>query len=53
MPMRREATVRVGEDLANIKVPLQENKFLPQGNQVPLQDQALVIPPPMTDEEIR
>ena len=38
--------MRAEEDLANVGVP-------PQGNQLPLQDQAPVILPPMQDGEIR
>ena len=51
--MRLAATRRVEEYLANAGVPAQENQAPPQGNQVPLQYQAPVIPPPMTDGEIR
>ncbi|XP_027769567.1 ATP-dependent RNA helicase DRS1-like [Solanum pennellii] len=48
---KREYARRVEEDLASTGVPPQENQAPPQGNQVPPQNQALVIPPPLTDGE--
>ena len=53
MNTRWTTTRRVKEDLANVVVLPQGNQVPPQGNQVPPQDQAPVIPPSMTDEEIR
>ena len=41
------------EDLANVKVPPQDNQAPPQGHKRPLLDQTPVIPSPMTDREIR
>ena len=53
MNTRRATARRVEEDLANAGVPPQHNQAPPHDNQVPLEDQALVIRPPMTDREIR
>ena len=49
----REVARTVVGDLADAEVPPLMNQAPPQGNQVPPQDQSLVIPPPMTDGEIR
>ena len=49
----KEAAKRMEENFANLKVPPQDNQAPPQGNQGPLLDQTPVIPPPMTDREIR
>lgn len=53
MNTRRTAARRMEEDLGNAEVPSPENQVHPQGYQVPLQDHALVISPPMTHENIR
>ena len=53
MSTRRAAARRVEEDLSNAGVPPQGNQDPPQDNQAPQGSQALVIPPTMTDGEIR
>ena len=59
MTNRRDATRRVKEEIANTgdhpqdnQAPPQENQAPPQ-EQVPLGDQAPVVPPSMMDGEIR
>ncbi|TMW82430.1 hypothetical protein EJD97_005980 [Solanum chilense] len=53
MNTRRTAEKRVEEDLVYVGVPNQGNQATPQCNKVPLQHQAPIILPPMTDGEIR
>ena len=53
MTTRREDARRVEKEIANARVPPQGNQAPLQENQVPLQDQAPVIPPFMTNGEIR
>ena len=59
MTTRREAARRVQEEIANVGAPPQDNQVPPQGNnappqeQVPLDGQASINPPAMTDGEIR
>ncbi|TMW89578.1 hypothetical protein EJD97_016964 [Solanum chilense] len=53
MNTSRTTTRRVQEGLANMGVHPKDNELPLQGNQVPPRDQAPVITPPMTDEEIR
>ena len=59
MAIRREAARRVKEDNTSVGASPQDNQDPSQGNQappqekVPLGGQALIIPPAMTDEEIR
>ena len=52
MNTRRMAARRVEEDMANAEVPPLDNQAPQQGNQVPPQDQAPIIPQPMTDGEV-
>ena len=48
----RESTRRVGEEISNAGIPLQDNQSPPQ-EQARLGDQASVNPSIMTDGEIR
>ena len=53
MNTRREVARRVKEHLDNVGVPPKENQAPQKGNQVPMQDKTLAIPPHMMDVEIR
>ena len=53
MTRRREVARRAEEDLTNVGFPPIGNQVLLQGNEIPPSEQALVIPPPMRNGEIR
>lgn len=59
MTNRRAAAIRVDENIANARAPPHDNQSPPQDNQVPFKEQALVgnqvliIPPAMTDRDLR
>ena len=52
MTTRHATARRVEKDFSNVRVPFQGNQIAQQDNQVLPQEQALVVPPPMTDGEI-